>query len=104
MTKSNLHFTQRQINHHRKRHTHLEQPPVLELLHIGKQQDSEYGVFLCKEPWLSDEIKFSYPSMAEPFGLSYWERKTSQIGWTSDVRAFARNKIKQFEQRIFKEK
>lgn len=98
-----MHFTEKQIEHHKRRHSHLDYPPKLELLHVGKQIDSEYAVFLCKEPWTENCILFSYPSQLEPFGLSYWEKKTSQTGWTADIRAFARKKINQFSMKYSEE-
>ncbi len=90
-------FYEKQIAHFTHRHSHLTTPPTLELIHLGKQSDSEYAIFLEKHPRLGNEVLFSYPSMLEPLGYSYWNKRMTKSGWPSEIRSFPKKKIKEFE-------
>ncbi len=95
-------FYEKQIAHFNNRHSHLTNPPTLELIHLGQQADSEYAIFLEKHPFLKSEVLFSYPSMLEPFGYSYWNKRMTKSGWPAEIRAFPKKKIKEFEARLNK--
>ncbi|MBY8063550.1 hypothetical protein KW491_06170 [Vibrio fluvialis] len=93
-------FYEKQISHFTNRYSHLNTPPTLELIHLGKQADSEYAIFLEKHPHLGNEVLFSYPSMLEPLGYSYWNKRMTKSGWPAEIRAFPKKKIKEFEKKL----
>ena len=97
-----MEFHQRQLEFYNKRYgeRHPQDVPPecfaphIELLTVGQQQDSKYAVFIEHDYWMGKRLVFSYPSLPIPFPFSYWCKKMTKSGWTAEIRAFPKRKLK----------